>query len=182
MRRKNTEWAFERLIWVCLVLLLPSSALAQSPPVDECLAYGYTTSENHHFLIRNNSSAFGETIQIIHNCDELSLYINGKFAASSSSNFSYNVEPGMYNLTFSSSNNSQTYNDVHFYPDRLNWEYQYQQIEDNKNAYILISESDFKINWAVAFSIVIVWVLSVFVYWSLINAYVERTFIEEVQQ
>ena len=182
MRRKRTTWGFEAIFWVCLVLLLPSSALAQAPPVDDCLAYAYTSSENHHFLILNNSSVFGQEVQIVHNCEELTLRVDGVFAASSSTDFNYQIEQGIHNITLEGGNFSQNFENVNFYPERLDWEFQYVEGINQGEAYILISESQFQINYAVAFSIVIVWVLSVFVYWQLINSYVERTFIEEVQQ
>ena len=42
--------------------------------------------------------------------------------------------------------------------------------------------SETRTNWAVGVGIVIVWVLNVYVYWSLISSYVDRNFIEEVVQ
>lgn len=185
MREKNTAWVLESKKWVFLLVLLltPSLAQAQDPPSSsDCLAYAFTSSERHLFLIGENTSVFGQKISINHNCEELQLFVDGEFAAASNSNLSYSVEPGRHNITLIFDNQTLIMNNVDFYPDRLNWEYEYEQLEEQKSAYISISDSTFQINWAVAFSIVIVWVLAVYVYWQLINSYVERNFIEEVQQ
>jgi len=184
VRKKNTSWVFESKWFLLLVILLtPSFAQAQGPPSSkDCIAYAYTSSEPHFFLIRENTSVFGNTIFINHNCDEVQLFVDEQFSAASSSNLTYNVEQGRHNITILYDNKTMSFQNVDFYPDRLDWEYQYNLIEEQKSAFISISDSNFMVNWAVAFSIVIVWVLSVYVYWQLINSYVQRTFIEEVSQ
>ncbi len=185
MRGKNTPWVLESKNWVFLLVLLltPSLAQAQDPPSSkQCLAYAFTSSEPHLFLIGDNTSVFGNEIQINHDCDDLQLFIDGEFAAASNSNLTYSIEPGRHNITMIFDNQTLTMENVDFYPDRLEWEYEWEQLEEQKSAFISISDSNFQINWAVAFSIVIVWVLAVYVYWQLINSYVERTFIEEVSQ
>lgn len=185
MRRKKTSWVFESKKWfpLLVILLTPSFATAQGPPSSkECIAYAYTSSEPHFFLIRENTSVFGNTIFINHNCNEIQLFIDEQFSAASNSNLSYNVDQGRHNITILYDNQTMSFENVDFYPDRLEWEYEYNLIEEQKSAFISISDSNFMVNWAVAFSIVIVWVLAVYVYWQLINSYVQRTFIEEVSQ
>lgn len=185
MTVKKSTWGFEwKLLGVLLVLLLtPSSAYAQAPPDSkECLGYIYTESERHFFLVQTNASVFGTDLKIIHNCDQASLVIDGNQTASSASNFSYVITQGLHSVELILDNQTMSFENVSFYPDRLQWEFEYIELTEDGETYISISESDFQVNWAVAFSIVIVWVLSVYVYWQLINSYVDRNFIEEVQQ
>ena len=47
---------------------------------------------------------------------------------------------------------------------------------------ISIDVSNSRENWASILSIVVVWVLTVYVYWKLIESYVNNNFIEEVVQ
>lgn len=168
---------------VLLVLLL-SPVSAQAPPQEkECLAYAYTESENHYFLMKNNSSIFGSKVFVEHNCDELEIHLNGQFYISSNNNFDFVIDPGISNFTFfMDDNKSIIYENVVFYPERLNWEFDYEMLESQKPTFIEMAKADVEMNWAVSFSIVIVWVLSTYVYWSLINNYTQRTFVEEVTQ
>jgi hypothetical protein len=177
--------ALEVLILAAVVLLLLPTVQAQGPPVDdskECLAYAYSKSEVHLFLVDDGKALFGNNLTIVHNCDRVSIYFDNEFQASSSSNFTIPIQPGTFDITIQINASNTTFENITVFPDRLDWEYQYQMVLNFEEPYIAISESDFQINYAVGFSIVIVWVLAVYVYWSLINAYVERNFIEEVIQ
>jgi len=173
--------AFVILVAVCI--LLPTVS-GQGPPVDEnsCIAYAYTNSENHLFLLGQNTSMFGSTLNIVHNCEELEIYVDGFFQASSSTDFSILIEEGIHNITIQSNEFNQTFGSVMFYPDRLNWEYEWQIIENSKPQFIDIELAALQTNYAVGIGIFIVWVLSTYVYWSLISSYVDRNFIEEVVQ
>lgn len=174
---------FRFLIFALLVCLL-SPVAAQTPPEPkECLAYAYTESQNHYFLIQNNSSIFGSKVYVEHNCQEIEIHLDGEFYISSTSNFDFVIDQGLSNFTFYLDNNrTLTYDNVLFYPDRLNWEFEWQTIESQKPTFIELAKADIQLNWAVSFSIVIVWVLSTYVYWALINNYTQRTFVEEVKQ
>lgn len=175
------------LWFVVLVIvgsLLPTVS-GQGPPVDEesCLVYAYTSSEKHLFLLGQNSSMFGERLMIVHDCDEVSIYSNGFFQASSKDNFSIILDPGLQNLTIEANGFNATYENVMFYPDRLEWQYDYEfMIKDPQIELIELELSQTRTNWAVGVGIIIVWVLNVYVYWSLISSYVDRNFIEEVVQ
>lgn len=183
MRRKNTlQMVLEVGFLFALVSLLPM-ATAQGPPVDEdCLAYAYTESENHLFLLGQNTSMFGQKLMVIHNCEQVDIYLDGFFEASSSENFALQIEDGIHNITIISNGFNATYNNVVFYPDRLNWEFEYRAIEEAQPKFIDIEVAALQTNWAVGIGIIIVWVLTTYVYWSLISSYVDRNFIEEVVQ
>lgn len=184
MRRKKQRMALEVSLLLAVVLLLPTVG-AQGPPVDEqkgCIAFAYSKSDVHLFLIGEEKAIFGNNLTIEHNCESVSIYFDDLFQARSSSNFTTIIEPGIFDITIETDSFNITYENITVFPDRLTWESEYQMVLDFQEPYIAISESDFQINYAVGFSIVIVWVLSVYVYWSLINAYVERNFIEEVVQ
>lgn len=165
-------------------LLLPAVA-AQDPPVeDECLAYAYTKSDKHNFLLGPNSSMFGTTLNIIHNCDQASIYVDGFFLASSKNDFSTMVETGLHNITIEADNQTFNFVNVIFYPDRLEWEYEYELTFEREivKPSIDLELSNSRTNYAVGIGILMVWVLTTYVYWSLISAYVDRNFIEEVVQ
>jgi len=182
-RKKSTQMVLRVGFLFALVLLLPL-ATAQGPPVDDedCLAYAYTQSENHLFLLGENSSMFGQKLMVIHNCDQVDIYLDGFFEASSSENFALQIDGGIHNITISSNAFNATYENVVFYPDRLNWEFEYRAIEEAQPQFIDIEIAALQTNWAVGIGIIIVWVLTTYVYWSLISSYVDRNFIEEVVQ
>lgn len=185
--KKNTHTGLSAVLLVGLLLaLLPPLASAQDPPFEPeekaCISYAYTQSELHFFLLGQNASLFGSKLNINHNCQEVSIYIDGQFQASSSTNFSINVEPGVHQITLESDGINRTFKDVSFFPDRLNWQYEYQELQDSKPQFIELELSAIRTNWAVGIGILMVWVLSTYVYWTLINSYVQRNFIEEVVQ
>lgn len=184
MEKKKTQMGLS--VWFLIIggLLLLPPVSAQDPPVDdECLAYAYTNSEQHYFLLRGNSSMFGSTLNIIHDCDQVSIYVDGFFLASSSNDFSTILEPGLHNVTIEADNQTLTYRNVMFYPDRLEWEYEYQITFDQPTKPMIDLELSYsRTNYAVGIGIFMVWVLTTYVYWSLISAYVDRNFIEEVVQ
>lgn len=170
------------LLFLLGVLLTPLAS-AQDPPVSDepsCLFYAYTSSENHLFLLGQNTSMFGSTLNVVHNCDDLTVYVDGEFEASSSSNFIVKIDQGIHQITMVSEDQNITFSNVNFYPDRLDWEYEYQVIQSSKPQFIDIEIAALQTNWAVGAAIVIVWVLTTYVYWSLISSYVDRNFIEEV--
>lgn len=172
------------VVLVAVVSHLLPTVSGQGPPVEEeCLVYAYTSSEKHNFLLAENSSMFGERLMVIHDCEEVSIYADGFFQASSSNNFSLMIEPGLHNLTIESDGFNASYSNVMFYPDRLEWEIDYNFLINSPQKEVIELElSQTRTNWAVGVGIIIVWVLNVYVYWSLISSYVDRNFIEEVVQ
>jgi hypothetical protein len=183
-KEKKTQMGLRVVLVLASVLLLPI-ATAQDPPVDdreECLAYAYTSSENHLFLLGENVSMFGERLVIVHDCEEVEVFIDGVFQAGSSSNFALIVEPGTHNISIEGSGFNDSFSNVVFFPDRLEWEYDFQLIQESKPQFIEINLAQLQTNWAVGIGIVVVWVLTTYVYWSLISSYVDRNFIEEVSQ
>ena len=184
MEKKSTQMGLRVWFLLIVVLLLHPTVKAQDPPVDDqCLAYAYTESESHYFLLRANSSMFGTTLNVVHNCQEVSIYVDGFFLASSSNDFSTIIEPGLKNITIEADNQTFNYGNVNFYPDRLEWEYQYEITFDQPTREMIDLELSYsRANYAVGIGIFMVWVLVTYVYWSLISAYVDRNFIEEVVQ
>jgi hypothetical protein len=171
------------VVLLAVVSLLPTVS-AQDPPVDHegCIAYAYTKSENHLFLLGQNTSMFGSTLNVVHNCQELEIYVDGFFQASSSTDFSILIEQGIHNITIQSNEFNATFGSVVFYPDRLDWQYEWTIIQESKPQFIDIELAALQTNYAVGIGIFIVWVLATYVYWSLISSYVDRNFIEEVVQ
>lgn len=186
MRGKNQHGV--KVVWLCCILmgsyLLPVSSSA-TPPDYSCLAYAYTSSEGHKFLIDDNTINYGSNMSIIHNCDSISVYFDDVFQASSSNNFTLILEPGIYNMTLRGENSTFEYSNVQVLPDRLTWidEWNSYQKAINLDIELIdIASATVQANWGVFWGVIIVWVLSTYVYWNLINNYIQKNFIEEVVQ
>ena len=172
------------------LILLPSfsfSAYAEPPVDDDCIAYAYTDSGNHYFLLGDNKTVFGQTMIIKHNCDYIEVSINGNFSAyTENTEIEFPVNPGFYEINIQSNNSTFTYSNVTFLPDRLTWEFEYYDWQNDNDysfeEYVSLTAATAKANWASILSIVIVYALVVMVYWNLINSYIDRNFCEEVKE
>jgi len=189
--KKNTYGSVFAISVTLGVLLLSSlNTIQAEPPIQEndCLIYGYTSSGEHYFLMRSGSSMFGTNITFVNDCQKIDVYVNGNYTASSfnSSELKINLEPGVYDISIISENNrSLIFNNITGYPNALTWvndynEWKYPKL--NIEEYISMTSAIAKENWASILSIVIVFVLVTYVYWNLINSYVDRNFIEEVKK
>jgi hypothetical protein len=192
MKKKKLKIMGLRVVSVVLIglFLLPMSS-AQDPPSSsssenekDCLFYAYSVSQSHYFLIQNNSSVFGSEINIIHNCDNVLLIVDGFNYASSNESFQVKIEQGIRNITIQSEDKQEIYESVLFYPDVLLWESEYEYLMNPNidKEFIDVDIAQLQENWAVAIGIVMVWGLSTLVYWKLIQSYVDKNFIEEVVQ
>jgi len=183
LKEKKTHMALRAFAFITLGILLLPFVNAQGPPGNEdkpCLFYGYTTSDDYSFLIKNNSKLFGSELSLIHNCEFLQLDIEGQFYARSNNSMFIDMPIGIHNITISTNENTQNFK-IEIYPDRLEWENDFRllnQITDTE--FISIDTSNQREIWASIFSILIVFVLSTYVYWRLIESYVNKNFIEEV--
>lgn len=189
--KKQTKHMGLRVVAVILIgiILLPMSS-AQDPPSSssedkkDCLFYAYSESQNHFFLIKNNSTMFGSQINIVHNCDNVLLKVDGKLYASSNDSFMVTIETGIRNISIESEDKTDIFENVVFMPDILLWEGQYELLV-NPNVgkeFIDVDIASLRENWSVAFGIVMVWGLSTLVYWKLIQSYTDKNFIQEVVQ
>ena len=127
---KKKHMALRSVLFVALGILLLPNVAGQEPPLndrDECLFYAYSQSMNHYFLFQNNSMVFGNTMKIVHNCDELTILESGQFLASSNMSFEVALDLGLNNFTFLANNNSFNYS-VEVIPDRLDWEFEYEEL------------------------------------------------------
>ena len=78
---KSTHKGLVVVVLVAVVSLLPTVS-AQGPPVDDQVVHAYAyTSENHLFLLGQNTSMFGSTLNIVHNCQDLEIYVDGFFSS-----------------------------------------------------------------------------------------------------
>jgi len=170
-------------ISVSLVLLaflfLPT--VTADDPSSSCLAYAYTESESHAFLIQANTSNFGSKINVVTDCEYIELWIDGALVASSTgSRFQYAIDPGLHNVSLISNNFTANYSYVEFYPDRLNWEFEWIELNNLDVEFIDVTKAQIQENWASFLSIIIAWMLSTYVFWNLVQSYVQKNFIEEV--
>ena len=189
MKEKQTKNMGLEVVAVILIgiILLPVSS-AQDPPSSssstqkDCLFYSYTSSNNHFFLLQNNSSVFGSEVNIIHNCDNVEIRLNGLYYASSNNSFEVTIESGINNISIISEDENINYENVVFYPDILLWESEYEMLINPRisKEYIDLDLAESQQNWSVALGILMVWVLSTYVYWRLIQSYTDKNFIEEV--
>lgn len=170
------------LIIVGLLLLIPPTVAGETPPSQECLAYAYTESESHSFLIRDNSSNFGSVLKVVTDCERIELWIDGERKASSNETvFSYQLEPGVFNLSLVADGFEENYSFVSFYPDRLEWRYDWIRLTNADAQFIDVGKATVQENWASFVSIIITWFLATYVYWQFVQTYVQRNFIEEVK-
>lgn len=170
------------LIVLGLLLLIPPSVAGETPPSQECLAYAYTESESHSFLVRDNSSNFGSTLKVVTDCESIELWIDGERAASTNKTvFSYQLEQGVYNISLVAYGFEENYSFVSFYPDRLEWRYDWIQLNGGGIEMIDVGKATIQENWASFLSIIITWFLATYVYWQFVQTYVQRNFIEEVK-
>ncbi len=170
------------LIALGLLLLIPQAMADEAPPSQECLAYAYTESESHSFLVRDNSSNFGNVLKVVTDCESIELWVDGERAVfSNKTAFSYQLEQGLYNLSLVADGFEENYSYVSFYPDRLEWRYDWIQLNGGGIEMIEAGKATIQENWASFLSIIITWFLSTYVYWQFVQTYVQRNFIEEVK-
>ncbi|MAH82029.1 MAG: hypothetical protein CMC21_02085 [Flavobacteriaceae bacterium] len=181
-------------LWLILgVILLPliSPTTTAEPPYSEtkeCIAYGYTESNRHFFLINENSLVFGTNVTFEHNCESLQLNINNNISAfDQTGKFTIILEVGFQNLTITNNENyTRNYSNVQVLPDRLTWEFEYYEWEGRNDfgvdELISLTSSEARENWASILSIVVVFSLVTMVYWHLINSYIDRNYCEEVKK
>lgn len=182
--REKSKIKFKSLrAFIYCVLILFFTLPVQGSPYSES-AYAFSKSGEHYFLIQNNSTLFGDNITVVHNCETMMLNLNNEFyAQSNSSKFKVQIDPGIHNISLNCDNVSFNYYDVTFYPDQLQWIQQYNDLNNFKLPtidMIILEEAESLANWGSFWSILIVWLLTTYVYWNLINHYVQRNFIEEV--
>jgi len=174
------------LITVYLLSVIVTTAKADppNPDVGDCFSYGYTESGDHIFLIDSNKSVFGDYLTIKHNCDYIEVLVNGNFTAYTEENkLIIPVDFGLQNITILSNNYSYSVTNLTVFPDRLTWEYEYNQWmtgDYTLEQFIELSKAQTRENTASIVSIIIVFSLVTFVYWNLINSYIDRNYCEEV--
>lgn len=158
------------------VCFLPHTSAFEPP---ECLGYSYTSDDNHYFLLQNNSTMYGTTLIIKHNCENVKVFLNSDLIHETSTNSTIYIPEGVNNYTFSFDNNSIEYSNVNVIDFNLGWYDEYVQFLDNQPS-ISSNDSSRMINWVAFFTGLIIWALSVNVYWRVINHYVDRNYFEEV--
>ena len=183
-RQKNT-W----LVFLGVILFSPFSFVASAEPPNEkeCLFYGYSSSFNHYFLLEDNAVVFGTNLTFVNNCEKLTIYTDDNFLAQSEngSTVYVNLFAGTYNFTINADGKNYTINNAELLPNALTW---YGDYNDWKygdfslEALVELSYAEAQENWASFLTAVIIWVLTVFVYWNLINSYVDRNYAEEVRK
>ena len=181
---KQKKWLIEGVSVLLVLTLLPLVQAQSQPPIQEdCLAYAYTQSEGHSFLLQNNSIAYGNQIYVRTNCDEYTVEIDGEFFGNFGSRFNlFEVENGSLNFTITSGNFTYVANNVMVFGNQFTWSENYQTWVDEQPqmSFIELGKMTFQENVVAVASIVIVWFLAVNIYWALINHYLDRNLFEEV--
>jgi hypothetical protein len=181
--KEKSHMGLRVFLFIAFGILLLPSVNAQDPPDSQeepCLFYAYSFSQNHYFLIQNDAILYGNNLTLIHNCEYVRIYKNNEFVIESNNSINMVIEPGIQNFTIETNEYTRTYQ-VEIIPDRLEWERQYEQLFiEPQDEFISINLSNDRENIASIFSIIIVWVLTTYVYWKLIESYVNKNFIEEV--
>jgi hypothetical protein len=173
-----------------LLVVLSLSPLVQAqnqPPIqanEDCLAYAYTRSGQHGFLLENNSIAYGNTVFIRTNCDQLDVYFDGvkQSTYTNQSLIQIYFEGYSLNMTLRSDNYTYYANNVVLFESQFSWSDNYLQYQEQlpQLTFIELGKMTFQENVVSVASIAIVWFLSVNIYWALINHYLDRNLFEEV--
>lgn len=176
MQKHGSRAGLFTILILVLVAYLPLSVSALEPP---CIAYGYTTTDNHYFLLQNNSIMYDSTLIIKHNCDNVQVYLNDDLIHETTTNSTLYLPEGMNNYTIIADNTTYEYQNVNIIGGSLGWYNDYLEYTEN-----LPSISEYQgqrtSNFVAFFTGIIIWLLSVNVYWKLINHYVDRNYFEEV--
>ena len=164
--------------------LLPLVQAQQPPPSEECLAYAYTRSDGHSFLIENNTIVYGNQILIKTDCKKFDVYFDNEFYASYDNvkDTSIFYDGININMTIKSGNYTMYANNVVIFQNQFTWSNEYVRYNQNlpELTYFELGEIVFKENVVSVSAIIIVWFLSVNIYWVLINHYLDRRLFEEV--
>lgn len=169
---------------ICSLLLICGflstlPATSANPP--DCLSYAYTSDDNHKFLLESNSNLYNERLYIVHNCDQVSIYVDDMFIQSSTNNFSISIQPGIHNITIDHGNYSIDFDEVNFLESRFNWFDDYTFLIENIEGKEFTNQEVKRLsNWVAFGTGILIFCLSVGVYWRLINSYVDRNYIEEI--
>lgn len=177
------------LIWVA-ILLPPISFNASAEPPDDhaCISYAYTESLDHSFLLKSDKKVFGNNVTIIHNCEYISVYIDGNFSVYTEEKMvNIPIMVGLHSIEITSFNHTNSITNFTVFPDRLNWQLEYYEWQNDINdfsfeRFISVSEATAKANWASILSILMVFTLVTVVYWNLINTYIDKNYCEEVKE
>lgn len=160
-----------------VVAYLPSTVSALEPP--ECIAYSYTYVDDHYFLMQNNSILYDTSLIIKHNCDNVEVYIDDALIHQTTRNSTLYIPEGINNYTIIGDNNTWTFQNVNVIGGSLGWYDDYLEYTNNQPSVSEIESTRIS-NYVAFFTGLIIWVLSVNVYWKLINHYVDRNYLEEV--
>jgi len=171
-----------------LILFFPiPTAYAQSPGETEnsCISYAYTESLSHSFLLDNEKKAFGNNITIVHNCPYVEVFIDGNFSAYTEvERVKIPITVGTHDIEIKSENYTNKITNITIFPDRLTWEFEYYDWAFGNDIsfeeYITMSAALAQTNWASFLTVLVIFALVIYVYWNLINAYVDRNYCEEV--
>ena len=176
-----------RVVGLLVVLsLLPLVQAQSQPPIqqDECLAYAFTRSGQHGFLLENNSIAYGNTVFIRSNCEQLTIFMDGEFYSSHSNQSEIQIyfEGFSLNMTIESGNFTYYAQNVVLFESQFAWSQNYLEYQENlpELTFVELGKMVFQENVVSVASIAIVWFLSVNIYWALINHYLDRNLFEEV--
>ena len=185
--RENYKRLCCRFAGLLVVLsLLPLVQAQSQPPIqqDECLAYAFTRSGEHGFLLENNSIAYGNTIFIRSNCETVNVFIDGQRYSTYTNQSLIQIyfECVSLNMTIQADNFTYYAQNVVLFESQFSWSQNYLEYQEQlpEMTFIELGKMTFQENVVSVASIVIVWFLSVNIYWALINHYLDRNLFEEV--
>ena len=110
MQKHGSSAVLFTILITATVAYLPLSVTAEEPP--ECIAYAYSTTDNHYFLLQNNSIMYDSTLIIKHNCESLQLFLNDDLIHETSINSTLYLPEGINNYTIITDNNTYYYQNV----------------------------------------------------------------------
>lgn len=94
------------------LFMVPPAIAQESPP---CMAYAYTVAEgeNHYSMIFEDSFVFGNSLVVVGNCENTSVYVDSQLIASSPSDrLTTFIDSGVHTVTIENGGYNQSFENV----------------------------------------------------------------------
>ena len=190
MRRDSTSRGKPSVTFMLLIglvcLLSTPGASAASPPECEVYVYAEDDSGRLFTLMQNGSMMFGDRAQVVADgCSvPYEIAIDGMTRAYTNGTTWFNLVQGTHEYTFTWDDGSSIgFENVTVFSSQIWASTYYEIVPEEGPVTFFIDNSELQArDVMIAFgSAIIIWLVSTFVIWRVINEYVDRRFIEEVK-
>lgn len=184
MEASAHTWGRLTVVLLLGVLASAPTVAASSPPECGVWVWSEDNSGTLFTMMQNGSIMFGERAIIETSCEgPYEISIDGMVTTYTNSSTLFNLQNGRHSYSFEFDNGmSFEFSNVSVYESRI-WAETYYQIEPSQGP-VQFFESAAELQsrdvLIAVGSALIIWCVSTLVLWRIINAYIDRSFIEEV--